>query len=78
MMQTLVLLANPLNTDLAGAIVRLVRQLRERAAARMQAVWRGRCVRTLYSLLQDYANSRTSEDRWMHSLLHQALIKAVA
>ena len=38
-MQTLVLLANPLNTDLAGAVVRLVRQLRERAAARSFGVF---------------------------------------
>ena len=76
MMQTLILLANPLNTDLGGAIVRLVRQLRERAAARMQAAWRGRCVRKRYGFLQDYANSRSSEDRWMHFLLHQALTNA--
>ena len=75
-MQTVVLLANPLNTDLAGAIVRLVRQLRERAAARIQAAWRGRDARTLYSFLQDYANTRTSEGRWMHYLLYQALTNA--
>ena len=76
MIQTLVLLANPLNTDLAGAIVQLVRQLRERAAARLQAAWRGRDVRKLYALLQDYASCRTSEGRWMHHLLYQAFTSA--
>ena len=46
-MQALVLLANPLNSDLAGVIVRLVR---ETAATRVQAAWRGSILRRTLAL----------------------------
>ena len=46
-MQAIVLLANPLNSDVAGAIVRRVR---ETAATRVQAAWRGSILRRTLAL----------------------------
>ena len=58
-MQALVLLANPLNSDLAGVIVRLVR---ETAATRVQAAWRGSILRRTLALDQRIHR--------LHQLLH--------
>lgn len=62
-MQALVFLANPLNADLAGVIVRLVRQLRETAATRVQAVWRGLVLRHTLSMEKEAFELNTWLDR---------------